>query len=206
MHNNVNYSIGTYSTERCILRPINLNDSLDMFEYYSKDYVVKYLPIKHHKSISDTKRFINSYFIHSYKSGKISHFAIVLKSTNKVIGNVGFNNISKNAKEGEIGICINPEYWGIGLSYELLLSMLRYGFEEIKLEKVTATIYEDNKYSRNTVEKLGFKKTGTFKKSIPFKKSNYIYCYKYKMDKEYYFTKYKIKDWLIWINITMIYG
>ena len=63
-----------------------------------------------------------------------------------------------------------------------------------KLEKVTATIYEDNKYSRNTVEKLGFKKTGTFKKSIPFKKSNYIYCYKYKMDKEYYFTKYKIKD------------
>ena len=43
------------------------------------------------------------------------------------------------------------------MSYELLLSMLRYGFEEIKLEKVTATIYEDNKYSRNTVEKLGFK-------------------------------------------------
>ena len=69
MHNNVNYSIGTYSTERCILRPINLNDSLDMFEYYSKDYVVKYLPIKHHKSISDTKRFINS----NQQKGKVEY-------------------------------------------------------------------------------------------------------------------------------------
>ena len=37
--------------------------------------------------------FIKSYFINNYQKGKVSHYAVVLKTQNKVIGNVGFNNI-----------------------------------------------------------------------------------------------------------------
>ena len=41
-------------------------------------------------------------FIENYKQGNISHYAIVLKDNNKVIGNIGFNNIKPTDKEGEI--------------------------------------------------------------------------------------------------------
>ena len=191
MHKNINYQMNIYETERCILRPIQLEDANDMFEYYSKDYVVRYLPIKHHKTILETRRFIKSYFLHSYNIGKISHLAIIFKNNNKVIGNVGFNNISKNSKEGELGICINPEYWGMNLSYELLSTMLIYGFDELHLEKVTAIIYEDNKYSKNIFDKLGFKNVGRLKKLVSYYNHQPVYCYNYEMTRDYYFSRIK---------------
>ena len=88
-------------TQNCILRPITLDDVDDLYEYYSKPDVVKFLPIKVHKTPSDTARFIKSFFISNYERGRIGHYAVLLKNQNKVIGNVGFNNISQNATNGE---------------------------------------------------------------------------------------------------------
>lgn len=106
-------------TQNCILRPITLDDVDDLYEYYSKPDVVKFLPIKVHKTHSDTARFIKSFFINNYERGRVGHYAVLLKKQNKVIGNVGFNNISQNATNGEIGICLNPDFWGNNLAYEL---------------------------------------------------------------------------------------
>ena len=39
--------------------------------------------------------------------------------TEKVIGNIGLNNVYKSDTEGEIGICINPIYWGHDIATEL---------------------------------------------------------------------------------------
>ena len=44
-------------TQNCILRPITLDDVDDLYEYYSKPDVVKFLPIKVHKTPSDTTRY-----------------------------------------------------------------------------------------------------------------------------------------------------
>ena len=85
-------------TQNCILRPITLDDVDDLYEYYSKPDVVKFLPIKVHKTHSDTARFIKSFFINNYERGRVGHYAVLLKKQNKVIGNVGFNNISQNAR------------------------------------------------------------------------------------------------------------
>ncbi len=49
-------------TKRCILRTITINDSKYLFECYSQDVVVKYLPIKKHTNIGDTEDFIKTYF------------------------------------------------------------------------------------------------------------------------------------------------
>lgn len=179
-------------TKRCILRPATLNDSKDLFDYYKEDIVVKYLPFKKHKSIKDTERFIKLFFFKNYKEGKIGHYLIVLKRENKVIGNVGFNNILPNAEEGEMGICINPNYWGEHLSTELAAEMLRYGFEDLNLKKIIAITFEDNKYSRKPLEVLGFNYLGKFKKKFPSNKlGSYTVCHKYQMLK----SNYIIKEW-----------
>lgn len=167
-------------TKNCILRPITLNDSMDLFEYYSQDIVVKYLPLKKHKTITDTTNFIRTFFINNYLKGKIGHFGIVYKRNNKVIGNVGFNNISKNKKEGEMGICINPYYWGQNLSKELAIEMLRYGFGDLTLSKIIAYTFEDNKYSRKVLEELCFEYSGVYNKKFRAK-SKTIKCRKYEM-------------------------
>ena len=75
-------------TIHCILRPITLDDTQDLFEYYSIPAVVKYLPIKVHKSISDTRRFIKSYFINNYQKGKVSHYAVVSIKNSSLIASL----------------------------------------------------------------------------------------------------------------------
>ncbi len=167
-------------TKRCILRAAKMSDATDLFECYKEEKVVKYLPFKKHNSIKDTKNFIRTYFIDHYKKGEIGHFVIVYKKDNKVIGNVGFNNIKRSDVSGEIGICINPLYWGENLSEELAKEILRFGFNDLKLEKVTATTFEDNKYSRKSLEALGFKYLGLSKKrdKTTIKTKTYM-CHKY---------------------------
>jgi RimJ/RimL family protein N-acetyltransferase len=178
--------------ENYILRPITLNDANSMFEYYSQEKVVKYLPINAHKSVSETRRFIKLNFIDKYKDGRVSHWAIIDKNNNKLIGNIGLNDVGPRDKQAEIGICINPLYWGNDIATELTKNSLRYGFEYLKLEKLIAVTYEDNMKTRKSLESLGFKYIRSYNKKIitiiGFKN---ITCHRYELlRRDYILGKY----------------
>lgn len=166
-------------TENCILRPVTVDDYIELYEYYKVPDVVKFLPVKKHKSYVDTKKFIKTFFINNYEKGKIGHYAIVLKQNDKVIGNVGFNNISKNAQNAELGICLNPNYWGNNLSIELVEVLIEYGFRKLNLEYIYAITYEDNIYSRRILDKLNFKHEKDFNRKFKNTGSKTIKCSKY---------------------------
>ena len=83
-------------------------------------------------------KFIKSFFIDNYKQGKIGHFAVVDKSNNKVIGNIGLNNVYKSDTEGEIGICINPIYWGHDIATELGKEVIKFAFTSTNIKRIVA--------------------------------------------------------------------
>ena len=194
MHNITYAQMKILETKRCILRPVTLDDAKDLFQYYKEDIVVRYLPFNKHKTLADTKRFISLFFLNNYKQGKIGHYAIVFKNDKRVIGNVGFNNIPINSSEGEIGICINPNYWGYNISTELAIELLRYGFEELKLKKIIATTFGTNKYSQKSLNNLGFNYIGEFNKRLnTVSQQNIVKYNKYEMLRTYYMkNKHKI--------------
>lgn len=150
-------------TPRFILRPATLQDVPDIYEYLSQEKVVQYLPFKAHKTINDTKRFVQLFFINNYKQGKVGNYVIYHKSDKKVIGNIGINNIRTISKEGEIGICINPKYWGNNYATELTVTTLITGFELLNLDKLVAITYSDNKYTPKSLSNLGFEYSKTYK-------------------------------------------
>ncbi|MGL6107396.1 GNAT family N-acetyltransferase [Romboutsia sp.] len=178
----------TVDTGRFILRPAKLSDANDMFEYYSQEKVVRYLPTNPHKNILQTRVFIRTFFLDNYKKGKVGHLAIVEKESNKVIGNIGLNNVYINAKEAEIGICINPSYWGNDIATELTIQSLKYGFEYLNVEKLIALTYEDNKRTRKSLENLGFKYVETYNKKISKGiESKVVRCDRFELLREDYF-------------------
>lgn len=150
-------------TPKFILRPATLQDTPDIYEYLSQEKVVKYLPFNAHKAINDTKRFVQLFFINNYKQGKIGNYVIYYKEDEKVIGNIGINNIRSNSKEGEIGICINPKYWGNNFATELTVITLITGFEFLNLNKLIALTYSENKYTPKSLNILGFEYVKTYK-------------------------------------------
>ena len=169
-------------TPKFILRPATLQDINDIYEYLSQEKVVKYLPFQSHKNINDTRKFVQSFFINNYKQGKIGNYVIYYKNDKKVIGNVGINNINPRDKEGEIGVCINPQYWGNNYSVELTIITLITGFELLNLDKLVALTYSENKYTPKSLETLGFEYVKTYKPkaNLPLShrfeltKSNYL--------------------------------
>ena len=165
-------------TQKCILRCATLDDANDIYECYKDEKVVEFLPFDTHKNIDDSKKFIQDFFIDSYKKHKIGHFVIVYKENNKVIGNIGFNNIKTNAKIGEIGICINPFYWKENLSTDLANQVIKFGFSEVGLKKIIAMICINNKYPNNIIDKLKFKYKGIRKRKL---KNHYINCHRYEL-------------------------
>lgn len=168
-------------TPRFIFRPFQISDVQDVYEYLSQEIVVKYLPFKAHKNMDESKKFIQSYFINNYKKGKIGNYAVYYKKDQKVIGNVGFNNVNPKSKEGEIGICINPKYWGNKFSIELVLVAIISGFEFSKVDKLVTLIYEENKYSINCAESLNFKYIKTYRL-----KDNLVLCRRYELNRAEY--------------------
>ncbi|MEG1410360.1 MAG: GNAT family protein [Terrisporobacter sp.] len=169
-------------SKRFIFRPIDIDDVYDIYEYLSQEQVVKYLPFKVHKNISDTKKFVQSYFINNYKKGKVGNYAIYYKADKKVIGNVGLNNVNPNSNIGEIGICINPKYWGNNFSTELCIVSLITGFEILNLDKIVVKTYEKNKYTSKVLNNLKFEFVESFKY-----RGNQEECNLYELRKEEYF-------------------
>ncbi|MGL5712553.1 MAG: GNAT family N-acetyltransferase [Paraclostridium sp.] len=186
---NLTYSyMPNLQTKRCILRMMTLDDSQDLFHVYKNKEHVKLLPFKHHKNISDTKRFIQSFFIDNYKKGKIGHYAIMLKGSNKVIGNIGFNNIYPDDTEGEIGVCLHPNYCGDGLIHEILKEILKYGFVHLKLNRIYAIAFEGNIASMNILKHYNFNYLGKTK-TIVKGKSKKTTCHIFDMYSNQYFNK-----------------
>lgn len=169
-------------TPRFILRPATLQDTPDFYEYLSQEKVVKYLPFKAHKTLNDTKRFVQLFFINNYKQGKVGNYAVYHKGDRKVIANAGINNVKPTSKEAEAAICINPKYWGHDYSTEVSIVTLLTAFELMSLKKLIAVTYTENKHSGKPLENLGFKYVKTYKPRINLPLSR-----RFEMTREEYF-------------------
>ena len=91
----------------------------------------------------------------------------------KEIGNIGAGNSATalsqvinrriDMKSKELGYSLSEEYWGRGIMTEAGEAVLRYAFEELKLDVVSIVTTPDNKRSQRVIEKLGFTYEGTLR-------------------------------------------
>ena len=56
----------------------------------------------------------------------------------------------------EIGYALSPDYWGRGIIPEVVRELLRYGFEDLGLQEIWCSHYQENARSRRVIEKSGF--------------------------------------------------
>ena len=96
-------------------------------------------------------------------------FAIYTNNNNEHIGNCKLGAINKFHHTAEISFFIgNKSFWGAGYATEAVSHMIRYGFENLGLEKITAGCYESNKGSKNVLIKAGFEVEGFRKEQVVF--------------------------------------
>lgn len=160
-------------TERTILRPFQISDLSDFYEYAKVDGVGEMAGWRHHSSINESRVILNNFIIHK----KV--FAIVYE--NKVIGSIGIEEYNekrlpefKGKKAREIGFVLSKDYWGLGLMTEVASRVMEYLFLYLGLDIIICSYFDYNKRSKRVQEKLNFKYYKTFEDTRLGEKVNLI--------------------------------
>jgi len=159
-------------TDRLILRGFVEDDIDDIFEYASIDKVTDFLPWDTHKTLDDTKAFLQMTKENFTKHDNID-FAIVLKSENKVIGGISIRKWNNYNRCADIGYVLSPNYWRMGIITEAIKRIIKFGFEELNANRIEAHCDENNIASYRAMEKAGLKYEGTLRNKV-FMKGKFI--------------------------------
>ena len=94
-------------------------------------------------------------------------FAIHLKDEERPIGVVSLMNISEANDSAELSVIVgHPEDRHHGYGAEAIDTILRYGFEELRLNRVGLSVFEFNEDAISTYEKLGFREEGRLRQAL----------------------------------------
>ena len=142
-------------TERLILRPWEETDAEDLYKYASHPEVGPIAGWAIHTSVDNSRQIICDVL------SAPETYAVVLKEVDHPVGSIGLklgkaSNIGIPDTEGEIGAWIGVPYWGQGLIQEAVREIMRYGFNDLKLEKIWCGYFDGNTKSKRVQEKCGF--------------------------------------------------
>ena len=143
------------TTERLILRQLEIQDEQEIFFLRSDERVNKWLVAPIAQSVEEARVFINK--INSgINNNEWAYWAITLKNNNKLIGTICFWNISIEENKAEIGYVLHPDFHGQGIMQEAVQKVIEYGFEKIKLRSIEAILNPDNLKSIELLKRNGF--------------------------------------------------
>ena len=179
----------TLETERLILRPINKNDALDMFEYAHTDLVGPSAGWHPHLSIDET-RIVIGLMMDSMKRTGLGTMAIVYKANKKMIGTIELFNCIQNFK-ADLGYSINSSYWGMGITVEAAKKVFEWAFNTLKLVRIQVQLFTDNHQSERVCQKLHMEYEGIARSSYLRYDGKIFDCKIYSMTSNRY---KKIKD------------
>ncbi len=154
--------IGTklIETERLILRRFRIEDAEDMFNNWASDpEVTKYLTWPAHRSVEVTKALLND-LVPRYEDGGCFNWAMELKETGSVIGNISVVGLNEATQAADMGYCMSRAHWGKGLMPEALRAVMEFLFDEAELNRVSACHDLNNPKSGRVMEKAGMKLEG----------------------------------------------
>ncbi|MBE6989283.1 MAG: GNAT family N-acetyltransferase [Ruminococcaceae bacterium] len=158
MNANIDISSVVLTTERLILRPWQLGDLQDLYDYASVDGVGQLAGWRPHKyrwqSLEILRRFID----------EKNHFAVEYRENGLVIGSLGIERYEEarfpefdGMRCREINYVLSKDYWSRGLTSEAVQTVIRYLFTEVGLDAILCGHFNSNNQSARVQEKCGFR-------------------------------------------------
>jgi len=177
----------TLETERLILRRFRETDLDDFNEYAKNPNVGPNAGWKPHESKEESMEILKQ-FIDSKEV-----WAIVEKSSNKVIGSIGLHKDKRrdNDRAKMLGYVLAESYWGKGYTTEAAKRLIQYAFEELNIDLLSVYHYPHNIRSKRVIEKCGFHYEGTLRLASTIYNGNVYDSVCYSLTKEEYFSEIK---------------
>lgn len=147
-----------------VLRRIQIKDAQDYLDYMSKSDMKYFLTDDNIPNNFDEALEEVQYWGGLFSLKRSVYWAIALKGSDKMIGTVGFNQISFNNARADISYDLNPDFWGQGIMTKSIKAILKYAKNTAFIIRVQATVVTTNERSIKLLENLAFKKEGLLEK------------------------------------------
>lgn len=97
-----------------------------------------------------------------------------IKSEDKeYIGVCGFTSMEHINRTGEFSLYIAPQYQGKGYAKNIMLALMKVGFNDLNFNRIWGEVFETNNKALNLFYSLGFTKEGELRDSY-YKNGRYI--------------------------------
>ena len=156
-------------TERLLLRPFEEGDAEDVFEYLNEPPVNCFADMKLHSMEEAREEVLKRTVETEY------YFAIVIKESGKVIGEIYAYPESADEHGADSGIdtfspcwMLNKAYHRKGYAYEAAHAFFEYLFKDKGARRIYAYTEDNNKASQHLCDKLGMRQEGLFEEFISF--------------------------------------
>jgi len=104
---------------------------------------------------ADVRAFVNMFIEQQQQRPRTRYqLAITRRDDGRLIGNCGIRRSAADSHEAEIGYELAPDEWGHGYATEAVREIVRFGFEEMGLHRITAWTVADNTASARVLDRL----------------------------------------------------
>ena len=154
---------GPYRTERLLLRVFTPDDLEPFMAMHSDPDIVRYVPYPPltREQAEERLRSIATMTAIDDDAQQL-RFAVELLETNEVIGDVSMWCSPSDRLQAEIGYVFNPRFHGRGYATEAVTEVLRIGFEEAGLHRITANADARNAASIRVLDRIGMRREAHF--------------------------------------------
>lgn len=147
-------------TERLLLREFTLDDVPAVLAYQNEPLYLRYYAWTE-RSEADVRDFLQMLIDYQdVRPRRKVQLAITLPETGDLIGNCGVRRKDTNDWEADVGYELDPKHWGRGYATEAAHAMVRLGFLDWGLHRISSWCVADNVGSARVLEKLGLKLEG----------------------------------------------
>lgn len=157
----------TFTSERLLFRTLDKEDVSERYLAWLNDPAVnQFLETRFTAQTRETCEK----FVSDMKNDPASYlFGIFDKVTLEHIGNIKLGFINTNHKNAQLSFFIgSKDCWRKGYATESIISITKWGFDALRLERIEAGCYDANLGSLRALLKAGYSVEGFFRKSVLF--------------------------------------
>lgn len=154
-------------TKRLILKPTTMAELNNLYQLQTDADVMKYIGVR---NMDEVKKFLENTLAHHNKH-HFSFCSMYEAQDHTFIGQAGIMYLEYDDTQSniEIGYRLYKKFWNKGYATEVSKALIKWGFEHLPVDKLTAVIHPENEGSRHVLEKVGMHYVGR------------VHCYDHEM-------------------------
>jgi ribosomal-protein-alanine N-acetyltransferase len=146
-------------TERLVLRQITESDGEGLLSIFADDQVTEFYAWDRFTDVGQGHE-LAARTAGQFRQREAIRWGLVLPGAPHIIGTCGYTGWSQENRFALLGYDLARDYWRRGLMSEAVAAVLRFGFEQMALHRVEATVLTGNTASAALLSRAGFQREG----------------------------------------------